>query len=190
MNSNCCCKQTKNYVQDRILEFIAIIGLTAVTLYCVVYLEYFFITPTPSYFYVGSRLAEIGIIPSNDSSSYCLGQFQHKVKMDAVPFKNGNEIYLPLKYVIMANGLKPGDVMIKNNIMVIKTMSLNNKYTVNSYTVNKYIKVNNEEFISVNDVKTIFGKIYPTSIEINGNKITLNVFQFPKVLSNLFRYDN
>ncbi|WKV09457.1 stalk domain-containing protein [Thermoanaerobacterium sp. CMT5567-10] len=171
--------ERKDILIGELLEFIIICILPLFTGFMFAYTFNFLFTPLPSYFYLNSNVSEIGIIPNNDNKDYILGNYRKRIFMEEAPFTSNGSIFLPVKFVAIANGIDKKYITYENGILSIdngtkkivldcnkKTISING----NILTAHGILLVkNNEIFLSTDYLE----KLFDIKMEIKGEKIIL-----------------
>lgn len=169
----------KGIIIGEILEFIIIVILPLYTGFMFVYLLNSQLTPVPSYFYLNSKIAEIGLIPNNDNKAFFSGNYREKIYMDEAPFIKNGEIYLPVKFAAIANGINEKDIVYRKNILTIikekdkiiidgNKKIIKNKGKINCPGELLLIK-NNEIFLPASYIE----KLFNVKIEVKNDRIIL-----------------
>jgi len=162
-----------------ITDPIAIIVAPLTFLLFVIWTLYFFTTPTPSYFYLNSNVADIGIRPISNEN-FILGQSTKRVYLKETPFIYDSKIYLPLEAVILASGIKKENIVKEKDKIRIK-IEKNNDICLD---LKKKIAVTAKEEIQDDEIflaTQYIEKIFKVKIETNKNEVILrhNLFPIP-----------
>lgn len=178
-------RKTKGLLYDNITDPIAIIVAPLTFLLFVIWTLYFFTTPTPSYFYLNSNVADIGIRPISNEN-FILGQSTKRVYLKETPFIYDSKIYLPLEAVILASGIKKENIVKEKDKILIESGKNNNicfdlkKKTATTnkekITLSDSLLVKNDEVFLATDY---IEKIFKIKIEKNENKVILKHSLFP-----------
>ncbi|WP_072968893.1 stalk domain-containing protein [Thermoanaerobacter uzonensis] len=177
--------KTKGFLYDNITDPIATIIAPLIFLLFVIWALYFFTTPTPSYFYLNSNVADIGIRPISNEN-FILGQSTKRMYLKEAPFIYDSKIYLPLDAIVLASGIKEENVVKEKNRIIIKTEKSNNIYfdlkektvTIGREKMNlgsSLLVKNSEVFLSADYVE----KIFKVKIEKDGNVVIMKYKLFP-----------
>jgi len=174
-------------LHDNITDPIATIVAPLTFLLFVIWTLYFFTTPTPSYFYLNSNVADIGIRPISNEN-FILGQSTKRVYLKEAPFIYDSKIYLPLDAVILASGIKKENIVKEKDKLRIK-IEENNDICLD---LKKKIAVTAKEEIHLGGALLIrddeiflatqyIEKIFKVKIETNKNEVILrhNLFPIP-----------
>lgn len=178
-------KKTQNLFCGSFTDPIATVVAPLTFLLFVIWTLYFFTTPTPSYFYLNSSVAEIGMRPISNEN-FIFGQSTKKIYLKEAPFICDSKIYLPLDAVVLASGIKEEDVVKEKNRIIIKAEKSNDIYfdlkektvTIGREKINlgsSLLVKNSEVFLSADYVE----KIFKVKIKKDGNVVIMKYKLFP-----------
>ncbi|TCO57801.1 stalk domain-containing protein [Caldanaerobacter subterraneus] len=153
-------------------------------------------TPMPSYFYLNSHTAEIGIFPAEDLGDYLIANYTRKCYLKDVPFAHNGKIYLPLRFVAVANGIKENNIFEGSDGRLIITKADENKVIIfdskEKAVVDNGEKINIGDSLLMNDKEMFIEsgyieKIFNMKVKKEGDKIILIPQSFPNPLLSLFK---